>query len=419
MIHERLAIRRGLDIGLSGKPRQALREAGKVGSVAISGHDFPGVRPLFRVEAGARLLKGQTVFVDQKRPRIAFVAPGAGTVAAINRGHRRSLDSVVIRLDGTADAVSFPVLPETAGREALRGLLLDSGSWPAFLARPFGRIPDPDAVADAIFVTATDTNPLAPDPKLALEEWGSHFHAGLEVLAALTDGPVFVCHGEGVAVRGGGRIRPVAVSGPHPAGLAGTHIHHLMPVGGGRSVWQIGYQDVAAIGHLRSTGRLLSHRIVAIAGSGLRDPALVRVEMGASLDDLLAAELDGGNVRVLSGPVLSGREAAYLGRYHNQVTVLAEPPAPKGTLARLRGILKGAPGGAIIPSERFESVLPLRLLPVPLLRALSVGDLDTARDLGCLELVEEDMALLSHVCSTGANYGEMLREVLDRLAEDG
>lgn len=417
---QEIRIRRGLDIALPGRPRQALRAAGKVRTVAVSGHDFPGVRPDFRVAVGDRVRAGQTLFIDRRRPDIAFTAPVAGVVTAIDRGRRRSLDALVIRMDGDeAEVFSTPAAGEPEG---IRALLLKSGLWPSFLSRPFGRIPDPDAAPDAIFVAATDTNPLAADPRVAIGLHGESFRKGVEALLALTEGRVFVCHAPGPPPYDGGaaRVRPVAVSGPHPAGLPGTHIHRLAPAGEGRTVWQIGCQDVIAIGHLLATGTLLPERVVAIAGSGVRDPALALLPQGASLDEALDGELAPGPARVISGSVLSGREAGYLGRYHNQVTVIAEDGV-KGTglLGRLVAVLAGAPGDAIVPQERFEAVMPLDILPVPLLRALAVGDVETAKDLGCLELLEEDMALLSHVCASGTDYGALLRDALDQLAEDG
>jgi len=418
-----IRIRQGLDIKLPGKPRQTVREAGRVTAVAISGHDFPDIRPDFTVKPGDRVRAGQTVFVDRRRPDIAFAAPVAGIVTAINRGQRRSLDSLVIRREGDA-AESFPVPSGPVSAEALRGLLLKSGLWPSFLTRPFGRIPDPDAVPDTIFVTAMDTNSLAADPRVAIGLHEDEFRRGLAALPLLTAGPVYVCRAPGPALAAGdvGRVEDVIVSGRHPAGLAGIHIHHLAPVANGRTVWQIGYQHVIAVGHLLATERPPTERIVAFAGSGLRDPSLVRLPIGASLDEALDGELAEGPMRIISGPALSGREAGYLGRYHNQVTVIArgeEGPAAQGLLSRLGGFFMGAPDTAIIPREAFERAMPLGILPVPLLRALSIGDVETARELGCLELLEEDLALLSHVCTTGTDYGALLREVLDQIEEEG
>ncbi len=411
----RLRLGRGLDVAFAGKPRQALHAAATVRSAAVSGHDFPGVRPDLKVEVGARVDAGQTLFTDRRRPEIAIAAPVSGTVAAIERGRRRSLDQIVIDIDGD-EAEDF-----SAARGDTRAVLLKSGLWPSFLTRPFGRIPDPDAVPDAIFVTAIDTWPLAPDPRVAIGLDGEEFERGVEALLGLGPGPVFVCQGPGALICGGldPRVRPAVFEGKHPAGLAGTHIHLLAPAGNGRTVWSIGYQDVIAIGRLLMIGRSDAARIVSIAGEGVREPALARLPQGASLDDALDGRLAEGPVRVVSGPVLAGRESGYLGRYHNQVTAIPEANAPDGLISRLLSRLEAGPGDAIIPGERLEAAMALDILPVPLMRALAVGDVEAARELGCLELVEDDVALLSRICMSGADYGALLRDVLDQIAEEG
>jgi Na+-transporting NADH:ubiquinone oxidoreductase subunit A len=414
-----IPIRRGFNIVVSGAPRQVVGDGAKVTSVALLGADFPEVRPAFSVEVGDRITAGQTLFVDRRRPEIAFTSPAAGVVAAIGRGHRRALDTLVIDLAGDGAEVFSPS-PDALSRDGVRELLLKSGLWPAFRTRPFGRIPDPGAVSDSIFVTAMDTNPLAADSAVVLESNAVPFRLGLEVLTLLTAGPVFVCQSPGPALADEGkeRIRCVRFDGPHPAGLPGTHIHRLAPVGGGRVVWHIGYQDVIAIGRLLATGRLWTERVIALAGPGVRDPRLVRTRIGASLDDLTEGELSDGDFRIVSGSVLGGREAGFLGRYHTQVSVLpaVREMARLPILSRLIGKGRDVPP-PLIPLAAFEQAMALDILPVPLLRALSVGDAETAERLGCLELIEEDMALLSYVCASKTDYGALLRAVLDDLEE--
>lgn len=415
---ETIRIKGGLDLAFEGAPHQALRAASPVNSVAISGHDFPGIRPKFSVATDEKVRAGQTLFVDRKRPSIAFTSPVSGSVTAINRtGH--TFDSIVVQIDGD-EAESFAV-PKPLSPETFRQLLLKSGLWPAFLSRPFGRIPAADAVADALFVTAIDSNPMAPDPKIAMGLHADQFTAGLDALKLLTDGPVFVCHAPGTlpVSASGDRLRSVAITGRYPAGLAGTHIHHLMPAGIDRTVWQVGYQDVIAIGYLVSDGKPWCDRIISLAGSGVRHPALVTVKRGASLDDLLVGAMNDHPSQVMTGPALTGRESGYLGFYHNQVTVQEQAPHAGGILTRFRHFRRRKPGGAIIPNETFERAFPLDIPPVPLLRALCIADAETARDLGCLELLEEDVAVLTYLCSTGNDYGVLLRAVLDELVGDG
>jgi Na+-transporting NADH:ubiquinone oxidoreductase subunit A len=251
-----------------------------------------------------------------------------------------------------------------------------------------------------------------------LEPHLRQFRRGVEALKSLTDGPVFVCQAPGPELAGGDdRIRVAAFAGPHPAGLPGTHIHHLMPASAQRTVWHIGYQDVTAIGFLLETGRLWTERTVALAGPGVRQPGLVRSRLGSSLEDIAAGETVDGAVRFVSGSVLSGRAAAYLGRFHSQVTVLprGRPVRPRSIMGAALGWLPHADAGPVIPIESVDAAMPLDILPVPLMRALSIGDVETAERLGCLELVEEDVALLSHLCAGQADYGALLRQTLDEL----
>ncbi len=410
-------IRKGLDLSLPGKPEQAISNGRPVSSVAILGRDYPGLRPEFRVNQGDRVRTGQVLFVDRTRPDIVFTAPATGTVSAIEHGQPRRFDELVIRVESEVLEI-FEHSGETLSAAGTRALLLESGLWSSFLTRPYGRIPDPDQVPRAIFVTAIDTNPLSADVFTVVGPCLDQFRRGIEALKSLTEGAVYVCQAPGAHLaESDEQVLTATFSGPHPAGLAGTHIHHLMPVSAHRRVWQVGYQDVIAIGHLLETGSLWTERIVALSGSGLRAPRLIRTRLGASLDDLLEGEQVNGNIRVASGSVLTGRLSAYLGRYHAQVSVLSGDAQGSGvgTWGRLWRSLPGATDAPLVPLEILESVLPMDVLAVPLMRALSVGDVESAEQLGCLELLEEDVALLSYLCADRSDYGELLRRALNEL----
>jgi Na+-transporting NADH:ubiquinone oxidoreductase subunit A len=421
----KIRIKRGLDLAIPGVPEQRVCDGPVIRSIALQGHDYPGVRPLFSVQVGESVSRGQVLFSDRKRPAIQFTAPVSGTVSAIDRGHRRRFASLQLRVAGD-DAVTFKTLEDTPQGSEVRELLLASGLWSSFRARPFGNMPDDDAVACAIFVTALESDPLAADASVVIADHAEHFRKGVRWLAELTDGTVFVCQGGGTPLVDVGMTRTVTVmfDGPHPAGLPGTHIHYLAPASRERPVWHIGYQDVIAIGHLAHTGQLWGERIVALAGPGVSVPALYRTLPGANLQDLISGEQPGGSQpkrspRILSGSPLSGRECPYLCRFHNQVSVLQAPaPVASDSFWRRwwrtneRGI-----AGPIIPHEALESVLPFDIFPVPLMRALSAGDVEAAQRLGCLQLVEEDVALLSYLCTSGADYGDLLRGALNELEQ--
>lgn len=270
------------------------------------------------VEPGQRVRRGEVLFRDKSFPDIRFTAPGSGRVAAIHRGHKRVLVSVVIELSEAERAGDFHEAwtfdsftgqdPGVLAPDDVRRLLVESGAWTAFRTRPFSRVPDPASSPRALFVTAMDSHPLAPDVAVSLTGRESDFSAGLTAIAKLTEGPTYLCVGAGsrLAAPGDGSIRREEFSGPHPAGTAGVHINVLDPVYRGKTVWHIGYQDVAAIGHLVRTGQLDSRRVIALAGPSVLRPRLLATRVGAATDELLAGELAPGQHRAVSGSVLGG-----------------------------------------------------------------------------------------------------------------
>lgn len=446
-----ITIRKGLTIPLQGRPEQSISDARQVQTVAVVATDIHKLRPAMAVELGETVRTGQTLFTAKSCPDIRFTAPGAGEVTAINRGARRALQSVVIRLQGD-DAQQFdafePAELATLPAARVRELLLQSGLWTALRTRPFSHIPDPASQPAAIFVTAIDSNPLAADASVVIADGGDAFRHGLDVICRLADVPVYVCTADnsGIECPHNDRLQHAEFRGPHPAGLVGTHIHFLAPVDGTKTVWHVGYQHVIAIGRLFTSGRLPTEKIVALCGPKALRPRLLRTRIGASTRELLQDETAGGRLRVISGSVLNGHQAsgplAFLGRYHNQLTVLAEG-SPREFLSWMRPgterfsairayaahLLRrddfpltttqnGSPR-AMVPIGTFEKVMPLDILATPLLKALLVEDTDRARELGCLELDEEDLALCSFVCNGKYEYGPFLRMNLDEIEANG
>jgi Na+-transporting NADH:ubiquinone oxidoreductase subunit A len=447
-----IRIRRGLDLPISGGPEQKVEPGPAVGRVALLGDDYVGLRPTLAVQLGDPVKLGQLLFTDKKNPGVRFTSPGCGEVVEINRGAKRRFESIVIRLEGDEEE-SFPSLessdPGAIDRETVLDGLVNSGLWTALRTRPYGNVPAPDAVPQALFVTAIDTRPLAPDPVAVLRGREEDFVRGLRVVARLTDGPVHLCRRPGAEIPGGDlkQVHVHEFGGPHPAGLPGTHIHFVNPVNDKKSVWYIGYQDVTALGHLFLTGRLDVNRIVALAGPAVERPRLLKTRAGASIDDLTRHQLKNDKVRLISGSVLAGRTAsathAFLGRYHNQVSAISDrrrrrflgwiapgwdrfsvkPTYASALLGMRRPVpfttsAEGDPR-AIVPVGIYEKVMPLDILPTPLLKALVVGDTEQAQALGCLELVEEDLALCSFVCPGKHDFGASLRNVLTNIEKEG
>lgn len=457
----RFRLKKGLDIPLAGAPAAQVDASPVVSRVAHIGYDCVGVKrlPSLEIEVGDRVRLGQPISRRKAYSEIAATAPGSGVVEAIHRGPRRVLETIVIRLDRPRDG-NDPLPPasdqesfnayEAAELDALspdqvRENLLASGSWLAFRTRPFGMIPPPDRSPAALFVTAIDSHPLAPDPRLIIDAAGEAFADGLRVVSKLTDGPCYCCQrlGASIPVPAASGFQVVEFAGPHPAGLPGTHIHLLAPASLERTVWYVGYQDVIAIGRLFRSGRLDPTRIIALGGPMVGNPRLIRTRLGASTNDLVSGELSGRQeARVISGSVLSGRHAvgssAFLGRFHNQITVLAEERErewfgwlkpgrdrysalnmfwsrrAKGETLGLGTSVHGSPR-AMVPIGAYERVMPLDLLPTQLLRALLVDDIETAEALGALELEEEDLALCSFVDCGKHDFGPVLRRNLDKI----
>ena len=446
-----IKITKGLDLPIAGLPDGQRIDDVTVTRVAVKGEEYIGLRPSMAVKEGDKVAKGQLLFEDKKIPGVRFTAPASGIVSAIHRGERRVLQSVVIEIEGD-DAVAFnayaPDELATLPRETVTEQLIESGLWTAMRTRPFSKTPAPGTEPAAIFVTAMDTNPLAADPQPIILAQRDAFNAGLTVLTRLTDGRVHVCQGSGGKLGGHpqGQVTFNQFAGPHPAGLAGTHIHFLEPVSLNKQVWHLNYQDVIAYGKLFLDGVLWTERIIALGGPQVKQPRLLRTRLGADLDALLVGELHDGENRVISGSVLNGTQAvgphAFLGRFHLQVSVLKEgrdkellgwvaPGRDKFSITRttlghflkkkLFNLSTDTHGGerAMVPIGSYERVMPLDILPTVLLRDLLAGDTDSAQALGCLELDEEDLALCTYVCPGKYEYGPVLRHVLTQIEQEG
>ena len=451
MIHP---IKKGLELPISGKPVQSIEPGPEISHVALLGEDYNGMKPTMLVAEGDSVKLGQPIFTDKKTEGVTYVAPAAGKIKGVNRGAKRKFLSMEIEIDGDAEITfDVPGSPSSVDRSTAEKFLVQSGLWQSFRTRPYSKVPVIGTEAGAIFVTAIDTNPLAAEPELIIDANKELFVTGLQVIAKLTQGKTYVCTRPDSRVPGD-KVPDVSFeqfAGKHPAGLVGTHIHTLHPVGPeSRPVWHIGYQDVIAIGHLFTTGKLMTERVVSVAGPAIENPTLLKTRLGASIGELLAGRKVGDNSRIISGSIFSGRSAAdpvgYLGRYHNQVSVLEEgskreflgwqmPGFDKYSVTRIYGgswlknklfPLTTSSGGskrAMVPVGTYERVMPLDVLPTQLLRALIVGaqtgETEPALQLGALELDEEDLALCTFVCPGKYEYGSILRENLTLIEKEG
>ena len=445
-----IKVRRGLDLPIAGIPEQVIHEGPAISQVALIGSDYHGMKPTMAVREGDMVKLGQLLFTDKKNESAKFTAPASGKVVAINRGERRVFQSLVIDIDGE-DAETFPDFAADTLRTLDRNVAIDnlvnSGHWVALRTRPFSKVPSADSIAASIFVTAMDTNPLATDPTVVIAERADDFANGLKVLTRLTEGPVNVCAAPNVSIPGNeiDGVREINFSGPHPAGLAGTHIHLVDPVSATKTVWSIGYQDVIAIGYLFTTGSIDTRRVISLAGPQVTQPRLLSTRLGANVNQLVIGELVNEENRVISGSVLSGRKAAsvfaFLGRYHDQLSVIQEgrerqplhylrlgfdkhsalPTFVSSLTKKLFNMTTSTNGSerAMVPVGGYERVTALDILPIQLLRSLIVSDTQMAQNLGCLELDEDDMGLYTYVCVGKHEYGRILRDNLTTIEKEG
>ncbi|MDO6705269.1 Na(+)-translocating NADH-quinone reductase subunit A [Photobacterium sp. 1_MG-2023] len=445
-----ITIKKGLDIPIAGTPTQAINDGKAITRVALLGEEYVGMRPTMHARVGDVVKKGQVLFEDKKNPGVKFTAPASGKVVEVNRGAKRVLQSVVIDVEGD-EQITFKSYDKAQlaqlDHAAIVEQLVESGLWTALRTRPFSKIPAIDAETQAIFVNAMDTNPLAANPEVIINEQGDAFVAGLTLLSQLTSGKVFVCKsGASLPRSNEANVEEHVFNGPHPAGLVGTHIHTLYGADTKNVAWHLNYQDVIAFGHLFLTGELYTQRVVALAGPAVNNPRLVRTVLGASVEQLTEGELMTGELRVLSGSVLNGVNAsgphAYLGRYHLQISALREgrekefmgwisPGKNKFSVTRaffsqffpgqLYNMTTTTNGSerSMVPIGNYERVMPLDIEPTLLLRDLCAGDSDSAQQLGALELDEEDLALCTFVCPGKYEFGPMLRACLDKIEKEG
>ena len=449
-----IRIKKGLNIPINGSPTEEIVDSTRSRSVAILGNDYVGMKPTMLVEEGDRVKLGQALFEDKKNPGVIFTSPAGGKVESINRGDRRVLQSVVIEVEQEEEIEEFnryseDELDKTTSAE-IRSQLIKSGSWTAFRTRPYSKIPGVEEIPNNIFISLLDTQPLSPNPEIITNLNTDNFNFGLKVLKRLVDCPIHISTGpnSNLDLPEDDQVINHIFSGPHPAGLVGTQMHYISPASLSNINWTIGYQDVIAIGAQFRTGKVFVERVVSLAGPQVNEPKYLKTRLGACTDEVTAGQLTQRENRVISGSVISGREAigpyAYLGRYHNQISVVAEPnskdrefmnwltPGPRKfskiplflsslfpkKLYKFKALMNGS-DRPIVPIGVYEEVFPLNFLPAMLLRNIVLMDTEKIQALGGLELDEEDLSLCSFVCPGKYDFGSLLRAGLTKIEVEG
>ena len=449
-----IKIKKGLNIPIHGLPAGDIIDSKKSRSVGILGSDYVGMKPTMLVEEGERVKLGQALFEDKKNPGVIFTSPAGGKVEAINRGERRVLQSVVIEVDQNEEVVKFESFSENdlsnSSSKDVRAQLIASGMWTSFRTRPYSKVPGVETSPANIFISAIDTQPLSADPENIIKLHKEDFLFGLSVIKKLEDCPIHLSLGENseLDLSKDDQLRLHSFSGPHPAGLVGTQMHFISPATLTNINWTIGYQDVIAIGQLFQTGLINVERVISLGGPQVSNPCFLKTRLGACTDELTAGELTHRENRIISGSVISGREAigpyAYLGRYHNQISVISEPnskdrdfmnwltPGPRKfskiplflsalfpkKIFKFKALMNGS-DRPIVPIGIYEEVLPQNFLPTVLLRNVVLMDTEKIQALGGLELDEEDLSLCSFVCPGKYDFGSLLRAGLTKIELEG
>jgi len=432
---------KGLDLPISGAPSSEIDSSTAINSIAILGPDFVGLKPTMLVKEGEIVAAGQKVFEDKKNPGVYITSPSSGVVASVNRGEKRRFLSLVIDVDDSITSKLFDL--NTYGSPV--EFLIDSGTFSYFRTRPYNRIPDVNAMPDAIFVNACDTSPLAADPHHLIQEDLDLFNAGLSFVDSINaSAKTFCCYQNNAFDQSVENIHYNQFNGPHPAGLTGTHIHFLYPVGQNRSVWSISWQEIISLGYLLKNKQLRTHKLIALGGPSVHDPKILKVRYGSNLSELTAGAIKESS-RVISGSILNGRTAEnvmnYLGAYDNQVSVISDETndilfnwAMPGTKlhSRMPAFLSSwlkpkefifnasMNGGdrAIVPVPSYQDVMPLNILTTQLLKSLVTFDIELGEKLGVLELAPEDLGLVSYVCPSKYDYQSILDSNLEKMFEE-
>ncbi|MCF8370778.1 MAG: Na(+)-translocating NADH-quinone reductase subunit A [Bacteroidales bacterium] len=443
-----IKIRKGLDIKLKGKAEKTLQTVEQSDFYAIKPTDFPGLTPKMDVKVGDEVKAGSPLFHDKYKENVLFTSPVSGKVSAINRGERRRILEIVVEADGKQEFEAFTHGDAgTMSREQIKDNLLKSGLWPFIRQRPYGIVANPADVPKSIHISGFDSAPLAPDMDFILQNQMSEFQKGIDALAKLTDGKVHLnLNGENTAspLKKTNAVEQTLFEGPHPAGNVGIQIHHIEPINKGDIVWYINPQDVVFVGRLFETGHYNVERIVALAGSEVTKPQYYRTMMGASIEPLVSKNVADGDLRYISGNVLTGTHIpknGFIGFYDSLITVIPEGNYYEMFGWALPGIGKYSTsrsffswltpnkefkvdsnfhGGerAFVMSGEYDKVFPMDILPVPLIKAILAEDIDKMEQLGIYEVIEEDMALCEFVCTSKIEVQSILRKGLELMIKE-
>ncbi|MCI5742239.1 Na(+)-translocating NADH-quinone reductase subunit A [Phocaeicola faecicola] len=443
-----IKLRKGLDINLKGKAAAEVMSVKEPGFYALIPDDFTGVTPKVVVKEQEYVMAGGPLFVDKNHPELKFVSPVSGVVTSVERGARRKVMSITVEAAAEQDYEEFGKkdVSKMSG-EQVKEALLNGGMFAFIKQRPYDVVADPTVAPRAIFVSAFDSNPLAPEFEMALKGEEANFQTGLDALAKMAKTYLSISVKQNAAALTQAKNVEINVfDGPHPAGNVGVQINHIAPVNKGETVWTIDPQAVIFIGRLFNTGHVDMTRTVAVTGSEVKKPAYCKLKVGALLTNVFAGNVNTScELRYISGNVLTGKQIAangFLGAFHSQVTVIPEGNDVHEMLGwimprfnefstsrsyfswlmgkkeyRLDARIKGGERHMIMSNE-YDRVLPMDIMPEYLIKAIIAGDIDQMEALGIYEVAPEDFAICEFVCSSKMELQRIVREGLDMLRRE-
>lgn len=443
-----IKIKKGLDINLKGKASEVLLNGGSSATYALVPDSYNGIMPKVVAKVGDKVKAGSVLFVDKNRPEIKFVSPVSGEVAAVNRGEKRKVLSVVVKPDTQVVYEEFGKKNVSSMKsDEVKEALLTAGMWPFIKQRPYDIVANPAESPRDIFVSAFYSAPLAPNFDFILKGQEADFQAGLSALAKMTAGKVYVGVRKGSAAAKVSGVEVVEVEGPHPAANVGVQINNIKPVNKGEVVWTVNPDDVIIMGRLFNKGVADFSRLVVLTGSETTERGYIKTIAGCTIESLVAGKImDNGHIRVISGNVLTGSKVGkedYLRAYDNQVTVIPEgddndeffgwavPGFNKYSTSHsyltwligrnkeyvLDARIKGG-RRAMIMSNEYDKVFPMDILPEYLIKAILAFDIDKMENLGIYEVAPEDFALCEFVDTSKIELQKIVRDGLNQLYKE-
>ncbi|MAV64072.1 MAG: NADH:ubiquinone reductase (Na(+)-transporting) subunit A [Candidatus Marinimicrobia bacterium] len=438
---------KGHNLKLKGNPSKDIVDISGGEFYCVHPCDYKGMKPKLLVKKGDKVKKGTPLFFDKTKDSVKIVSPVSGSVDDIVFGKRRVVEKINIKKAGN-DSELLTKHDVGLDKSKFKKFLLDSGLWSYFRQRPFSKVPDPDVVPRAIFLSMHQTAPFSLDLEHVFENNKNEILEGLNLLSSLTDGKVFLSLKKGSTFFDEFDLEGLNINyfaGPHPSGNIGVQIHHIEPISSSTDlVYYLSIQDLVSIVKTFKSGAYDFKKIISCGGSGLKKPSYYRVNRGFQIKDIVG-ELDNEKYRILSGDVLSGsvsKSDDSLNSFDEVLTVIPElierefvgwalPGFKKYSLSNT--FLSSAVGlnetdlntglngsiRAIIPFGRWEKMLPMDIYPDFLVKSILCQDIEEMEKLGIYECDPEDFALCAFSCQSKIEVSRIIEEGLIFIEAEG